>query len=86
MTVRKFIVEKSETAIDTTSAISAMRDSVWVIDSELQKEDYEGKKEVIARNVAHLELMMANLQISESNQDLSDVTAAIETGNSFLNA
>ena len=76
---------KVPTAEEIAGAISAMRDSVWVITSEMEKE--EVTKEVVdavGRNVAHLELQMGNEHISGADDDLSDVEAAIEAGKAFL--
>jgi len=76
---------KVPTAEEIAGAISAMRDSVWVITSEMEKE--EVTKEVIdavGRNVAHLELQMGNEHISGADDDLSDVEEAIEAGKAFI--
>lgn len=76
---------KVPTAEEIAGAISAMRDSVWVITSEMEKE--EVTKEVVdavGRNVAHLELQMGNEHISGADDDLSDVEAAIEAGKAFV--
>ena len=76
---------KVHTAEEIAGAISAMRDSVWVITSEMEKE--EVTKEVVdavGRNVAHLELQMGNEHISGADDDLSDVEAAIEAGKAFV--
>jgi hypothetical protein len=73
------------TAEQIAGAISAMRDSVWVVTSEMEKE--EVTKEVVdavGRNVAHLELQMASEHITGSGDDLSDVEAAITAGKAFL--
>lgn len=65
------------------------RDSVWVVNSELQKlaNGSPWEPEVLGnlqRNVAHLELVMADTEISGSGLDLSDLTAAINAGNEEL--
>jgi hypothetical protein len=76
---------KVPTAEEIAGAISAMRDSVWVITSEMEKE--EVTKEVVdavGRNVAHLELQMGNEHISGADDDLSDVEAAITAGKAFV--
>lgn len=69
--------------------VRAARDSVWVINDELSKLANnmpwnEERKGNIERNVAHLELVMANPEISGSGLDLSDLTAAINAGNQEL--
>lgn len=69
--------------------VRAARDSVWVINDELAKLANnqpwnDERKGNIERNVAHLELVMANPQISGAGLDLSDLTAAINAGNAEL--
>ena len=73
------------TAEQIAGAISAMRDSVWVITSEMEKA--EVTKEVVdavGRNVGHLEIQMGNEHITGSGEDLSDVEAAITAGKAFV--
>lgn len=65
-------------------AISAMRDSVWVVNAESQKEPSAQTVGAVKRNVQHLELMVGKEEISNSGQDLSDITAAIAAGNAFV--
>jgi hypothetical protein len=69
--------------------VRAARDSVWVVNDELQKLSNGGswteqRKGNIERNVAHLELVMSNPEISGSGLDLSDLTAAINSGKAEL--
>lgn len=69
--------------------VRAARDSVWVINDELSKLANnmpwnEERKGNIERNVAHLDLVMANPEISGSGLDLSDLTAAINAGKQEL--
>lgn len=69
--------------------IRAARDSVWVVEDELAKlaagQPWNSeRKGNIERNVAHLELVMANPDVSGSGQDLSDLTAAINNGKAEL--
>ena len=69
--------------------VRAARDSVWVINAELSKLANnmpwnEERKGNIERNVAHLDLVMANPEISGSGLDLSDLTAAINAGKQEL--
>lgn len=70
--------------------IRAARDSVWVINSELQKladgatpsEEIKGN---IERNVGHLKIVMADPEISGYQGDnLSDLTQAITDGEAKL--
>lgn len=65
-------------------AISAMRDSVWVVNTESEKEVSAQTVGAVKRNVQHLELMMGKDEIKNAGQDLSDVTAAITAGNTFV--
>lgn len=69
--------------------VRAARDSVWVVVDELSKLANnmpwnDERKGNIERNVAHLELVMANPQISGSGLDLSNLIAAIEAGKQEL--
>ena len=79
------MIEEVPTAEEIAGAISAMRDSVWVITSEMEKG--EVTEEIIGnidRNVAHLELQMGNEHITGAGEDLSDVEAAITAGKAFI--
>lgn len=69
--------------------VHAARDSVWVVNDELAKLANnqpwnDERKGNIERNVAHLELVMANPQISGAGLDLSDLTDAINAGKAEL--
>lgn len=69
--------------------VRAARDSVWVITDEIQKKADRGQlteegRGNIERNVAHLEIVMADPQIVELGGDLSDLTAAITNGKAAL--
>lgn len=72
------------TAEQIAGAISAMRDSVWVITSEMEKEVTDEVINAIDRNVGHLELQMGNEHITGAGEDLSDVEAAITAGKAFI--
>jgi predicted nucleic acid-binding Zn-ribbon protein len=69
--------------------ITSARDSVWVINNELEKlgdsliASNEAKGN-IERNVGHLEHIMADEEITGSGQDLSDLTKAIADGTAKL--
>jgi len=65
-------------------AISAMRDSVWVISDEMTKPPTKETIQTIGRNVAHLELMMSKEEITTFGEDLSDVTESITLGKAFI--
>jgi len=69
--------------------IKSARDSVWVIDSEIQKlaDGYPVSRSIkgaIERNVAHLKLIVADQEVIDSGEDISDLEAAITTGEDKL--
>jgi archaellum component FlaC len=69
--------------------IVAARDSVWVINNELEKlgDSLIASKETkgnIERNVKHLEHIMKDTEITGAGQDLSDLTKAIADGSAKL--
>jgi hypothetical protein len=67
------------------SFISAMRDSVWVINTELQKQPITKQiVETVLRNVQHLEHMMNKTEIVNSGENLIDIAEAINVGNTFV--
>lgn len=73
--------------VDAT--VRAARDSVWVVNDEIQKKADRGEltqegRGNIERNVAHLEIVMADPRIVELGGDLSDLTAAITNGKAAL--
>jgi len=71
------------------STVRAARDSVWVINDEIQKKTDRGTlteegRGNIERNVAHLEIVMSDPQVVELGGDLSDITDAITNGKAAL--
>lgn len=71
------------------SSVSAARDSVWVINNEIKKKAIRGEltnegRGNIERNVAHLEIIVADPKIVELGGDLSDLTTAIANGKAAL--
>jgi hypothetical protein len=72
-----------------TQMITAARDSVWVIGDTIQKLE-NGQtpsrelKGAIERNVGHLKIVVADEDVINSGQDISDLQAAIATGESKL--
>lgn len=69
--------------------IRAARDSVWVITDELQKlaegEPADNpRKGNLRRNVDHLKITLANEEIANCGEDISDLYAAISDGESKL--
>jgi ribonucleotide monophosphatase NagD (HAD superfamily) len=76
--------ETIPTAQEIAQTISAARDSVWVVGNEISKEDITKENvQTVQRNVSHLELVMSSEHVTGSEEDLSDLTAAIEDGNAF---
>ena len=67
--------------------ISAMGDSVTVINEAIEKGDHsKNAHKRIEANVSHLELMIGKDMIANSGQDLTAFTAAIAAGKSFIAA
>lgn len=69
--------------------VRAARDSVWVVNEQLQKladgaQPSEEIKGNIERNVGHLELVVANPEVVEFGGDISDLHAAIADGKAKL--
>ena len=69
--------------------VHAARDSVWVVNDEIQKKADRGEltpegRGNIERNVAHLEIVMSDTNIVSLGGDLSDLTAAITNGKAAL--
>lgn len=77
--------ERIPTAQEIAQTISAARDSVWVINEEISKENITKEiVQTVQRNVGHLELVMSNEYVTGSGEDLSDLTDAIQDGNEFV--
>lgn len=77
------------TAEQVTQTIRAARDSVWVINDEIEKlangmPANQERKGNIDRNVSHLKIVVANPQVAESTEDISDLNAAIAAGEAKL--
>lgn len=69
--------------------IKAARDSVWVVNDSLEKltngaEPTDEIKGNIDRNVSHLKLVVANPEIANSGEDISDLYQAITAGEAKL--
>jgi len=78
--------EETFTPEEVAQQISAMRDSVWVIDDTVDNNETI-TEELVQRlnaNIGHLELMMGKDYIMNSGDDLSDITAAIAKGKAAL--
>ena len=79
----------SMTIEEIQGTLKAARDSVWVVNDSLEKlangaavtDDIKGN---IDRNVSHLKLVVANPEIVNSGEDISDLNAAITAGEAKL--
>lgn len=77
--------ERIPTAQEIAQTISAARDSVWVINNEISKENIsKDNVETTQRNVGHLNIVMSSEHVIGSGEDLSDLINAIEDGNQFI--
>lgn len=77
--------ERIPTAQEIAQTISAARDSVWVINEKISKENITKEMvQTVQRNVGHLELVMSNEYVTGSGEDLSDLTDTIQDGNEFV--
>jgi hypothetical protein len=79
--------EDVKTAEDIAQDYKAMGDSVELINgiidgSKMADESEEDKKDCVKRNVEHLELMVA--KDYWTNEDMTAVNAAIQSGNTYL--
>jgi hypothetical protein len=81
--------EQVRTLDDIKGTIKAARDSVWVIGDEIVKlaagsPANNERKGNIERNVAHLKIVVADQGIVDSGEDITDLLAAITTGEAKL--
>lgn len=77
--------ERIPTEQEIAQTISAARDSVWVINDEMSKENISKENvATVQRNVAHLNIVMSIEHVTGSGEDLSDLTTAIQDGNAFI--
>jgi hypothetical protein len=82
-------METPRTIEQIRETIRIARDSVWVITDELEKLNAGGTpnknaKGNIDRNVSHLKLIVADQEIIDSDEDISDLIEAIEVGEAKL--
>jgi hypothetical protein len=82
-------METPRTIEQIRGTIRSARDSVWVITDELEKLNAGGTpnknaKGNIDRNVSHLKLIVADQEIIDSDEDISDLIEAIEVGEAKL--
>ena len=71
------------------STIVSARDSVWVVNDSLEKlangtEASDDIKGNIDRNVSHLKLVVGNLEIVNSGENIADLYKAITDGEEKL--
>jgi len=83
-------MSEQRTLEEIQTTIKAARDSVWVINNELQKiSENESMtdevKKTIQRNVEHLKIIVSDPQVSASGEDISDLHSAISAGETELN-
>jgi len=76
---------------EVQKTIKAARDSVWVIESTIEQIDggdefTEEFYNLIDRNVGHLKNVVARTEITESDEDITDLNAAITAGETRLSA
>lgn len=69
--------------------ITAARDSIWVVNETLSQlaageQPNQERKGNLERNVGHLKLVVADEEIVNSGEDISDLHAAITAGESKL--
>ena len=69
----------------TAQQISAMNDSVYIIDKLIEEGNHTKRAhDNIDRNVRHLELMINQNNITNSGNDLTVFNDTIEAGNTFI--
>lgn len=81
--------QRQRTQEELMKTITVARDSVWVVNNEIEKKTQRGQltaegKGNIERNVAHLEIIMADSEITGCGEDVSDLAAAIVAGKAAL--
>jgi len=69
--------------------LSAMGDSVFVIDSKIENGPSEGQtqeeaNDEVDRNVRHLEIMLAKDYIQDSGSELATFQVAVTDGNDYI--
>jgi hypothetical protein len=69
--------------------LSAMGDSVWVINSMIENgpgegQTQEGANDEVDRNVRHLEIMLAKEYIQDSGSELATFQVAVTDGNAYI--
>lgn len=69
--------------ITTKQHLSAMQDSVDMINSVLKQEKCDESCDCLDRNYRHLEIMLSKEEIQKSGADLSVFKEAIKAGREF---
>jgi predicted nucleic acid-binding Zn-ribbon protein len=80
---------KPRTLEQIQQTIKSARDSVWVINNEIEKlaagqEATKERKGRIERNVGHLKLIVADQEIIDSGETIADLITAIAAGEAKL--
>lgn len=80
---------QAKTLEQIQATIRAARDSVWVITDQIEKLAAGATPDAnlrgnIERNVSHLELVVADAEIANSGENISDLVAAIASGKEKL--
>lgn len=81
--------QRQRTQEELMKTITVARDSVWAVNNEIEKKTQSGQltpegKGIIERNVGHLEIVMADSEITDCGEDVSDLAAAIVAGKAAL--
>lgn len=86
---RRARIEEPRTLEQIQRYLTAARDSVWVINDEIEKlangqqPSTEGKA-TIQRNVEHLKGVVSSQDVIDSGEDISDLQSAIAAGEAKL--
>lgn len=80
---------ETRTPEQITQTITAAKDSVWVIENTIEKltngsTATQQLKGDIDRNVSHLKLIVADEEIANSGQDISELENGIDLGEAKL--
>lgn len=80
---------ETRTPEQITQTITAAKDSVWVIENTIEKltngsAATQQLKDEIDRNVSHLKLIVADEEIANSGQDISELENGIDLGEAKL--
>jgi hypothetical protein len=83
------MTDSTRTAEQIQGTIRAARDSVWVIEDAIEKLSQGATadnniKGDIDRNVSHLKIVVSDPDVVASEQDITDLHAAIELGEAKL--